>query len=78
MIGRTSHKLRNAANVAPAWADPFVAELAEDPTYVAGPNGELGAEVYPDDQGVGFLEGDLRGWFWVEAPPGEAEVEEAS
>jgi hypothetical protein len=106
-IGRTSHKLRNAANVAPAWADPFVAELAEDPTYVAGPNGELGAllpiklraecqmchgpveeidesimaaitEVYPDDQGVGFLEGDLRGWFWVEAPPGEAEVEEAS
>jgi len=40
-IGRTSHKLRNAANLAPAWADPFVAELAEDPTYVAGPNGEL-------------------------------------
>jgi hypothetical protein len=103
-IGRTSHKLRNAANFAPEWADPFVAELAEDPTYVAGPNGELGAllpiklkaecqmchgpveeiddsvmaaitEIYPDDQGVGFVEGDLRGWFWVEAPPGETEVE---
>jgi len=102
-IGRTSHRLRNAANVAPDWADPYVANLAEDPTYVAGPNGELGAllpiklraecqmchgpvegidegvmaaisEVYPDDQAVGFVEGDLRGWFWVEAPPGEAEV----
>ena len=102
-IGRTSHRLRNAANVAPDWADPYVANLAEDPTYVAGPNGELGAllpiklraecqmchgpvegidegvmaaisEVYPDDQAVGFVEGDLRGWFWVEAPPGEPEV----
>ncbi len=101
-IGRTSHKLRNAANVAPEWADPFVTDLAEDPTYVAGPNGELGAllpiklraecqmchgpvegidegimaaiaEVYPDDQALGFIEGDLRGWFWVEAPPGEPE-----
>ena len=101
-IGRTSHKLRNPANVAPAWAEPYVAELVEDPTYVAGPHGELGAllpirlkaecqmchgpveaidkdvmatihEAYPDDQAVGFVEGDLRGWFWVEAPPGEAE-----
>jgi len=104
-IGRTSHKLRNAANVAPAWADPYIAEMAADPTYVAGPNGELGAllpiklkaecamchgpvegidegvmaaisEAYPDDQAVGFVEGDLRGWFWVEAPPGEVEAEE--
>jgi hypothetical protein len=102
-IGRTSQKLRNPANVAPEWANPFIAELAEDPTYVAGPNGELGAllpiklraecqmchgpvdeidpgikaailEVYPDDQAVGFVEGDLRGWFWVEAPPGEPET----
>ena len=32
-------------------------------------------EAYPEDQGVGFVEGDLRGWFWVEAPPGEAEPE---
>jgi hypothetical protein len=102
-IGRTSNKLRNAANVAPAWADSYVADLAEEPTYIAGPNGELGAllpiklraecemchgpvdgidegimaaisEVYPDDQALGFIEGDLRGWFWVEAPPGEPEV----
>ena len=101
-IGRTSHKLRNAANVAPGWADPYVADLTEDPTYLAGPNGELGAllpiklkaecqmchgpvdgidegimaaitEAYPDDQAIGFMEGDLRGWFWVEAPPGEPE-----
>jgi len=103
-VGRTSHKLRNAANVAPEWAEPYIAEMAEDPTYVAGPNGELGAllpiklkaecqmchgpveeiddsimaaiaEIYPDDQGMGFVEGDLRGWFWVEAPPGEVEAE---
>jgi hypothetical protein len=102
-IGRTSHKLRNEANVAPGWADPYVADLTDDPTYVAGPNGELGAllpiklraecqmchgpvdgidegimaaisEAYPDDQALGFIEGDLRGWFWVEAPPGEPEV----
>jgi hypothetical protein len=102
-IGRTSHKLRNAANVAPEWADPFVADLTEDPTYLVGPDGELGAllpiklraecqmchgpvdgidegvmaaisEVYPEDQALGFMEGDLRGWFWVEAPPGEPET----
>jgi hypothetical protein len=30
---------------------------------------------YPDDQAVGFAEGDLRGWLWVEAPPGDTEVE---
>ena len=106
-IGRTSHKLRNAVNVAPAWADAYVAEMVEDPTYLAGPNGELGAllpiklraecqmchgpaegidegvmasisEVYPEDQALGFVEGDLRGWFWVEAPPGEAEIEAES
>jgi hypothetical protein len=105
-IGRTSHKLRNQANTAPQWADPYIAELTEDPTYVAGPNGELGAllpiklraecqmchgpaeeidesvmaaisEAYPDDQAVGFVEGGLRGWFWVEAPPGEEEVVES-
>ncbi len=103
-IGRTSHRLRNPANVAPAWAAAYVADLVEDPTYVAGPNGEFGAllpvrlkaecqmchggaeeigveimaalaENYPDDQAMGFAEGDLRGWFWVEAPPGEPEVE---
>lgn len=25
-------------------------------------------ERYPGDQAVGFKEGDLRGWFWVEIP----------
>ena len=26
---------------------------------------------YPDDEATGFAEGDLRGYFWVEVPPGE-------
>ncbi len=26
------------------------------------------AEKYPQDQAVGFADGDLRGWFWVEVP----------
>lgn len=25
-------------------------------------------ETYPSDTAVGFAEGDLRGWFWVEGP----------
>jgi hypothetical protein len=25
-------------------------------------------EIYPEDQAVGFEEGDLRGWFWIEVP----------
>ncbi len=25
-------------------------------------------EAYPDDHATGFAEGDLRGWFWFEAP----------
>ena len=25
-------------------------------------------ERYPDDQAVGFKDGDIRGWFWVEIP----------
>lgn len=102
-IGRTSHRLRNPNNVPPEWAKPYVAEMASEPVYLAGPNGELGAllpirlkaqcqmchgpvetiddeiltairTTYPDDQAVGFVEGDLRGWFWVEAPPGEPEA----
>jgi hypothetical protein len=32
------------------------------------------AEHYPNDQAVGFNEGDLRGWIWTEAPPGETET----
>ena len=27
------------------------------------------AAKYPKDQAIGFKEGDLRGWFWVEVPP---------
>jgi rubrerythrin len=30
-------------------------------------------ENYPTDRAVGFREGDLRGWFWVEVPPGAAD-----
>lgn len=26
------------------------------------------AARYPADQATGFLEGDLRGWFWIEVP----------
>jgi hypothetical protein len=104
-IGRTSHLLRNPANVPPAWAASYVAEMVDEPTWVGAPDGELGAllpirlkaecqmchgpaemidpdvlaaihEFYPDDQAVGFSEGDLRGWFWVLAPPGEPEPSE--
>lgn len=99
-IGRTSHKLRNAANVPPDWAQPIVADQVGEPTYLSGPNGEFGAllpirlkaecqmchgiteeidaavlqaltEQYPDDAATGFAEGDLRGWFWIEASAGE-------
>jgi len=27
------------------------------------------AASYPEDQAVGFHDGDLRGWFWIEVPP---------
>jgi len=103
-IGRTSNKLRNPANVAPAWAASYVEDMVADPTYLSGPNGEMGAllpihlkadcqmchgpaemidndiqaaiaENYPDDKALGFAEGELRGWFWVEAPPGETDKE---
>lgn len=33
------------------------------------------AEHYSDDQAVGFAEGDLRGWFWIEVPGGATETE---
>lgn len=29
------------------------------------------AEHYPEDMATGFAEGDLRGWFWIEAPGDE-------
>jgi hypothetical protein len=28
-------------------------------------------ERYPGDQAIGFKEGDIRGWFWVEVPKSE-------
>ena len=47
-----------------------------------GPNDKIAedvqvqlAKLYPDDQAVGFNEGDLRGWFWVDVP-GRANPEE--
>jgi hypothetical protein len=102
-IGRTSYRLRNRANTTPAWAVREVAHRVAEPTYLAGPGGELGALLpirlraecemchgpvesitedihraidtfYPNDQAVGFVEGDLRGWVWVEVPPGTPET----
>jgi hypothetical protein len=102
-IGRTSHKLRNPANVAPPWAEMYVKDMVTDPTYLGGPNGELGAllpinlkadcqmchgpaemidddilasiaEHYPDDAATGFAEEELRGWIWVETPPGDEDI----
>ncbi|HOC43901.1 MAG TPA: DUF3365 domain-containing protein [Thermoanaerobaculales bacterium] len=102
-IGRTSDRLRNPANTMPAWAVRTVADGIAEPTFLAGPGGELGAMLpirlraecemchglaesiaediqraiatfYPDDRAVGFVEGDLRGWIWVEVPRGEPET----
>ena len=42
-IGRTSHRLRNTGNLAPAWAEPAVNEIVDTAWYVEGPAGELGA-----------------------------------
>ncbi len=96
-IGRTSHRLRNPENRAPAWAEDVVADGLDGTFFFKGPGGELGVmrpimvaapclgchgateslrpaviealnESYPDDTAVGFGEGDLRGWFWIEVP----------
>lgn len=45
-IGRTSQRLRNAQNTAPAWASGHVAAKGSEPAFFAGPAGELGA-LYP-------------------------------
>ncbi len=42
-IGRTSFRLRNQANIPPDWADSIVENRLDDPVYLAGPDGELGA-----------------------------------
>lgn len=31
-------------------------------------------KYYPQDQATGFQEGDLRGWFWIDCPPGHSEA----
>jgi len=99
-VGRTSHRLRNPANVAPEWVAPILAEYvaeasARSPRAVPLSNGRTGytepilvqplcltchgedlapavaariAELYPDDDAVGFRLDDLRGAFWVEFP----------
>jgi hypothetical protein len=41
-IGRTSHRLRNPDNLAPAWAESAVDDLADATRYFSGPAGELG------------------------------------
>ena len=40
-IGRTSHKLRNPANVPPSWAAPYVEERRAEPLWLAHPDGRL-------------------------------------
>jgi hypothetical protein len=42
-IGRTSWKLRNPANAAPAWAEDAIAGRSSEPTYFASDTGRLGA-----------------------------------
>jgi hypothetical protein len=42
-IGRTSDKLRNSANSAPAWAAEPLRMRPTAPTFLVGPAGELGA-----------------------------------
>jgi Protein of unknown function (DUF3365) len=100
--GRTSVRLRNPANAAPAWAAPMVEAHVDDaardtPGYVADLGDRVGvlrpiserpmcdtchgtdderpadvraalAERYPEDRAVGFRDGAIRGWFWVEVP----------
>ena len=97
VLGRTSFRLRNPSNMPPEWAEDLVRQQVADPTWMAGPDGQLGGmlpirlkaecgmchgpkeqiapevlatleETYPEDTATGFHEGDLRGWFWVEAP----------
>jgi len=39
-----------------------------DPGKVDPAVKEVLAKGYPNDQAMGFAEGDLRGWFWIEVP----------
>ncbi|MBL9076427.1 MAG: DUF3365 domain-containing protein [Planctomycetes bacterium] len=42
-IGRTSQRLRNPANAAPAWAVAYTAGPATEPAFFTGPRQQLGA-----------------------------------
>lgn len=50
-IGRTSSKLRNPANTAPAWVAPLLAELESAPADKRGPR-----EVKLPNGGLGYVE----------------------
>jgi hypothetical protein len=50
-----------------------------------GPDDQISPQVrdslaanYPDDEATGFADGDLRGWFWVEVPAGDAAGEDSA
>ena len=107
-VGRTSARLRNPANAAPAWARAYVAEtdrkkadgvaaMAFDlgdrvgllrpielrkrclgchaaPERTAASTRAWLARAYPDDRAWGYALGDLRGFWWAEAPKGEAPI----
>jgi uncharacterized protein (TIGR01244 family) len=45
MIGRTSDRLRNPANVAPAWATPLLAGNPAEPRLSSNPDGSLGVTL---------------------------------
>jgi hypothetical protein len=102
VAGRTSDRLRNPTNIAPAWAIAIVqANAGQKTREVEGFSVDLGeklgvirpvvergicanchgpaerlspavravlSERYPADKAVGFAEGEIRGWFWVEMP----------
>lgn len=42
VLGRTSFRLRNPSNLPPEWAEDLVREQVADPTWMAGPKGQLG------------------------------------
>jgi len=101
-VGRTSHRLRNASNAPPAWAEAHVAASAGKAAAEVAPLAvDLGdrvgvlrpiptgpaclqchgareslapdvavflASAYPNDRAVGFAAGEVRGFFWAEAP----------
>jgi hypothetical protein len=105
-VGRTSARLRNPRNAAPAWARAYVAEtdgrkaaqvapaafdlgdrvgllrpieIRHRCLHCHAPKAALGEETrawlegaYPDDRALGYALGDLRGFWWAEAPKGAA------